>query len=61
MPYSVDLRERVVGAIHSGMTRTKASAIYNKKLLVGSAITLLLMENGQSRVVVFHIVTMEIK
>ncbi len=29
MPYSVDLRERVVGAISLGMTRAKASAIYN--------------------------------
>ena len=29
MPYSVDLRERVVGAIRLGMTRAKASAIYN--------------------------------
>ena len=28
MPYSIDLRQRVVSAIHSGMTRVQASEIY---------------------------------
>ena len=29
MPYSLDLRERVVAAVKSGMSKTKAAEIYN--------------------------------